>query len=82
MQRFMAYLARKPIFEKFKMNENFIDMVQEFGMSEPTILLKISIVKCVNKYPKMKKSSLSLHFLKNNFKIIKEIYHENASEFK
>ena len=30
----------------------------------------------------MKKSSLSLHFLKNNFKIIKEICHENASEFK
>ena len=42
---------------------------------------KISIVKFLNKYPKMKKSSLSLHFLKNNFKIIKEIYHENASEF-
>ena len=30
----------------------------------------------------MKKSSLSLHFLKNSFKIIKEICHENASEFK
>ena len=30
----------------------------------------------------MKKSSLSLQFSKNNFKIIKEICHENASEFK
>ena len=30
----------------------------------------------------MKKSWLSLHFLKNNFKIIKETYNENASEFK
>ena len=30
----------------------------------------------------MKKSSLSLHLLKNNFKIIKEICQENASEFK
>ena len=83
MQRFMAYLSRKPNIWKIQ-NEwnNFIDIVKEFGMSEPTILFKISIVKCVNKYPKMRKSSLSLHFLKNNFKLIKEIYHENASEFK
>ena len=29
----------------------------------------------------MKKCSLSLHFSKNNFKIIKESCHENASEF-
>ena len=43
---------------------------------------KMSIVKFLNKYPKMKKSSLSLHFLKNNFKIFKEICHENASKFK
>ena len=42
---------------------------------------KISIVKFLNKYPKMKKS-LSLHFLKINFKRIKEISHENAREFK
>ena len=30
----------------------------------------------------MKKPSLSLHFLNNNFIIIKEICRENASEFK
>ena len=63
------------------MNDNFIDMVKKFGISKSTILLKISIVKFVNKYPRMKKSSLSFHFLKNNFKLIKEICHENASEF-
>ena len=70
------------ILEKFKGNEHFMDMIKKFGISKSTILFKISIVKFVNKYPKMKKSSLSLHFLKNNFKIIKEICHENASEFK
>ena len=46
------------------------------------MVFKIYIVKFLNNYPKMKKSSLSLHFLKNSFKIIKEICHENASEFK
>ena len=30
----------------------------------------------------MKKFSLSLQFLKNNLKIIKELCHENASVFK
>ena len=30
----------------------------------------------------MKKSSLSFHFLKNKFEIIKEICDKNASEFK
>ena len=64
------------------MNENFINMVKELGISKSTILFKISIVKFVNKYPRMKKSSFSLHFLKNNLKIIKEICHENASDFK
>ena len=80
----MLWLAyqQSQIFEKFKMNESFIDEVKQLGISKSTILFKISIVKLVNKYPRMKKSSLSLQFLKNNFKIIKEISHESASEFK
>ena len=57
------------------MNDNFINMVKEFNISK-------SIVQFINRYTRMKKSSLSLHFLKNNFKIIKEICHENAIEFK
>ena len=64
------------------MNDNFINMVKKFGISKSTILFKRSIVKFVNKYPRMKKSSLSLHFLNNNFRTIKEIYHENVSKFK
>ena len=50
------------IFEKFKVNENFIDMVKKLGISTSRTLFKIVIAKFVNKYPKMKKSSLSLHF--------------------
>ena len=76
----LAYPKGK-IFEIFKAKEKFINLVNNFNISRSTMAFKISIVKFLNKYPKMKKSSLSLHFLKNNFKIIKEIYHENASEF-
>ena len=64
------------IFERFKMNDNFFDMVKKFGISKSTILFKISMVKFVHKYPRMKKSPLCPHFLNNNFKIIKEICHE------
>ena len=42
-------------------------MVKEPRISKSTILLKILIVKFVNKCPRMKKFSLLLHFLKNNF---------------
>ena len=78
----MASYQQDQIFEKFKVNEHFIDTVKELGISKSTILFKISIVKFVNKYPRMKKSSLSLHFVRNDFKMIKEIYHQNASESK
>ena len=57
----LAYQQDK-ISQKFKMNDNFVNMVKEFNISKSTILFKISIVKCINKYPRMKKSSLSPHF--------------------
>ena len=56
-------------------------MVKNFGISKSTILFEKSIVKFVNKYPRMENSSLFLRFLKNNFKTIEETCHENASEF-
>ena len=54
----LAYQQHQ-IFEKFNMNDNFINMVKEFKISKSTILFKISIIKFINKYPRMKKSSLS-----------------------
>ena len=57
-------------------------MIKELGISKSTILFKITIVKFVNKYSRMKKSSLPLHFLKNILKIITENCHENARAFK
>ena len=55
-------------------------MIKEFEISKFTILFTISIAKFGNKYPRMKTSSLSLYFVKNKFKIIKEICNENACE--
>ena len=69
------------VFKKFKENAKFIEMVKQFGYSKSTIIYKINIVKLINKYRKVNNSSLSLKFLKNYFKLIKEICEENESEF-
>lgn len=46
------------------------------------MVFKMSIVKLLNKYQKLKKQRQSLDFMKNYFKIIKEICKGNARESK
>ena len=69
------------VFQKFKSNNKFISAVTEFGISKTTINFKIDIVKFIENYPKMKKSCISLFYLKNNFRVIKNVCQEHASEF-
>ena len=76
----IAYKQGK-IFRKFKTNNRFISAVSAFKISKATISFKIAIVDFIGKYPRMEKSCISLYNLKNNFKIIKEVCQENASEF-
>ena len=56
--------------------------VTEFKISKTTINFKIGIIKFIDDYPKMPKSSVSLHYLKNNFnfKVIKDVCKEHATE--
>ena len=56
--------------------------VKKFNISKATINFKIGIVEFIYMYPGMGKSGISLYYLKYNFRIIKEICKENASEFK
>ena len=70
------------IFKRFKLTDNFINMVNKFEISQSTMIFKIAIVKFLNRYPRSKNSSLSIHFVKQNFKIITHIFHEDAREFK
>ena len=65
-------------FKKFKENIKFTGAVSNLKIGKATINFKISIVKFLDDYPKMQKSSISFHFLKNNFKIIKEVCREHA----
>ena len=59
------------IFKRFNENSMFTSAVTNLKISKSTINFKIGIVQFIHDYPKMKKSSISFHFLKNNFRIIK-----------
>ena len=69
------------IFRKFKINNRFASAVTEFKVSKTYINFKIDIVKFIDKYLKMRISCISLFYLKNNFRVIKEVGQEHASEF-
>ena len=69
------------IFKKYKENTKFMSAVIDFNIRKVTVNFKIGIIKFIDEYPKMRKSSISLHFLKNNFRVIKDVCKEYASEF-
>ena len=78
----LAYYQGK-IFQKFRSKERFVnDVVTKFKVSKSTIVFKIALCKLIDKYPKIKNSSLSLHYFKKHLKLIKEVCKESASEFK
>ena len=52
------------IFKKFKEDTKFKNLIEQFGISKSAIIFKINIVKLVDKYKKMVKSSVTLNFLK------------------
>ena len=68
-------------FKKFKDNDKFAGAVINLKIGRVTINFNKGIIKFLDGYAKMQKSSVSLHFLKNNFKTIKEVCREHASEF-
>ena len=68
----LAYQQGK-VFQKFKKDKKFINAATEFEKSKTTINFEIDIVNFIEKYPRMKKSCFSLFYLKNNFRIIKNV---------
>ena len=69
------------IFRKFKESNRFTNAVSEFNISKTTKNFKIDTVKVIGHFPKMPTSCISLFYLKNNFRVIKEVCQEHSSEF-
>ena len=70
------------IYKKLKEKGRLVSMAFKFNVSKSTIMFKIALSKLIDDYPKIKNSSLSLHYFKKHLKMIKEVCKENASEFK
>ena len=68
----IAYQQVK-IFKNFITDNKFINVVTEFEIIKATINFEIGILKFIDPYPKMRKSCISLYYLKNNFRVIKEV---------
>ena len=66
------------IFRKFKESNKFMRAATEFKISKNTINFKIDIVNFLDKHLKMQISGISLFYLKNNFRIIKDVCREHA----
>ena len=78
----VAYYRGK-IFQKFKGKERFVsDMVLKLNVSKSTRMFKITLSNLIDAYPKIKESSLPLHYLKKKLRVIKQVCKENAGEFK
>ena len=69
------------IFKRYKDNNEIMSAVAKFKIHKSIINFKIGIIKFFDDYPKMRKSSISLHFLKNNFGVVKDFCKVYASEF-
>ena len=58
----LAYYEGR-IFHKFREKERFVsDMVLKFNVRKSTIVFKIALKKLMDHFPKIKDSSLSLHY--------------------
>ena len=57
------------LFKKFKESDRFKEMLEDIGISKSTIYFKVKLLKVLEKYTKLKKSSLLLNFMKNYMKL-------------
>ena len=67
----VAYHQGK-VFSRFREKEKFMRLVADFGVHKGTIIFKINLLRLLDEYPKIKKSSITLSFVKNYFKDIKK----------
>ena len=75
-----AYKQGK-IFEKFKEDRKFKNLVEQFKINKSTKIFEINIVELVDKHPIMLTSSITSNFLKSYYKYIKNICKEKQELF-
>ena len=66
------------VLKNFKDTKEFVENV---GLSQSTIYFKIGLYKFLKKYLALKNSSLSSHYFRNNFRMIKTVCKSNKELF-
>ena len=68
------------VFKRFKGKEKFMQMVGKLKINKSNKVFKINVFQLIEKHPKLMKSSVTLTFMKNYFKDIKQMCKENSNE--
>ena len=76
----VAYHQGK-MFSQFREKEKFVRLVVDFGVHKGTIIFKLNLFRLLDKYPGLRKSSVTLSFMKNYFNDVNQIC-KMSSEFK
>ena len=72
----------KKIWKRFKEIEKFQEMVGKSKNHKSTIIFKINVFNLIEKHLKLMRSSVTLTFLKNYLKDIREVCEDNLNNFK
>ena len=76
----VAYHQAK-MFSQFREKEKFVRLVVDFRVHKGTIIFKLNLFRLLDKYPGLRKSSVTLSFMKNYFNDVNQIC-KMSSEFK
>ena len=71
----------RKIFKQFKDSNQFLDVLKRSGIGISTMNFKTNLTNIIDKFRRLRKLLLSLHFFKGYLKNIKEICKENGREF-
>ena len=56
--------------------------MKQINVNKSNVYFKMRLINVLDKYPMLKRSSLSLNFFEDNLKTIKEICKDSENEFK
>ena len=76
----VAYHQDK-VFSRFGEKKKFVRLVADFGVHKGIIIFMVNVFRLLGKYPRLKKFSVTLSFMKKYFKDVKQIC-KVSSEFK
>ena len=70
------------LFRRTEVSDKYLEKIKDKGVSKSTAYFKIKLLQTSEKYPKIKRSFLSLNYFKDYLKTIKKVCKESENECK